>query len=101
MAALLPIIRSLHNAPRPDHCPGRGRFLQIDGGVHAVDIPLVQLPAQQLNGLTKPLEMDDLPFPEEFDDIIDVRIVAQAQDVVIGDPGLLLWHAAKSTTIEN
>ena len=45
--------------------------------------------------------MDDLPFPEEFDDVVDVGIVAEPEDVVIGDPGLLLWHAAKLTTIKN
>ena len=72
---------------------GSGRdHLQIDGGVHAVDISLIQLPAQQVDGLAKPLEMDDLPFPEELDDIVDIGIIAQPQDVVIGDPGLLLWE---------
>lgn len=34
--------------------------------------------------------MDHLPLPKELDDVVDVRIIAQAQDVVIGDPGLLL-----------
>ena len=67
--------------------------LQIDGGVQAVDVPLVQLPPQQLDGLPEALEVDDLPLPEELDDIIDIGIIAQPQDVVIGDPGLLLWHA--------
>lgn len=77
----------------------RAEFLQIDGRVHAVDIALVQLPAQQFNGFTEPLEMDDLPFPEELDDIIDIGVVAQAQNVVIGDPRLLLWHNEIKATI--
>ena len=34
--------------------------------------------------------MDDLPGPEELDDVVDVRIVGEAQDVVVGDTGLLL-----------
>ena len=34
--------------------------------------------------------MHDLPGPQELDDVVDVRVVGQAQDVVIGDPGLLL-----------
>ena len=34
--------------------------------------------------------MYDLPGPEELDDVVDVRIVGEAQDVVVGDTGLLL-----------
>ena len=75
--------------------------LQIDGRVHAVYIALVQLPPQQLNGLTEPLEMDHLPFPEELDDVVDIGIIAEPENVVIGDPRLLLWHAYKNTTIKN
>ena len=67
--------------------------LQIDGGIHAVNIALVEFPPQQLDGLPEALEVDDLPLPEELDDVVDVRIIAQTQDVVVGDPGLLLWHA--------
>ena len=33
--------------------------------------------------------MDDLPLPQEADDIVDVGVVGHAQDVVIGNPGLL------------
>ena len=76
-------------------------FLQVDGGVHAVDIALIQLPAQQFDGFAEPLEVDDLPFPEELDYIVDIGIIAQPQDVVIGHPGLLFWHAAKLTTSKN
>ena len=43
--------------------------------------------------------MDHLPLPEELDDVVDVRIIAQTQDVVVGDPGLLLWHAKITGTI--
>ena len=68
------------------------RFLQVDGRVHAVDVPLIQLPAQKVYGLAEPLEMDDLPLPEELDHVIHIRIIGKPQDVVIGDPGLLLWH---------
>ena len=68
-----------------------GRFLsQIDGRVHAVDVPLVQLPAQQVHGFSESLKMDHLPLPEELDDVVDVRIVRKPEDVVIGDPCLLL-----------
>ena len=36
------------------------------------------------------LEMNDFPGPQEFDDIIDVRIVAETQNVVVGDTCFLL-----------
>ena len=36
------------------------------------------------------LEMDNLAFPEEANDIIYVRIVRQAENVVIGEAGFLL-----------
>ena len=74
---------------------------QVDGGVHGVDISLVQLPAQQLDGLAKPLEVDDLPLPQELDDIVHIRIIAEPENVVVGYSCLLLWHAAKLTTIKN
>ena len=34
--------------------------------------------------------MHDLPGAQEFDDIVDIRVVTEPQDVVIGDAGLLL-----------
>ena len=63
--------------------------LHVDGWVHKVDILPVQLFAKQFNGFTKSLKMNDLPFPEETDNIIDVRIVAKAQDIVVSDTGFL------------
>lgn len=73
--------------------PRGERALQIDSGIHAVDIPLVQLPPEHFHGFSESLEMDDLPLPEELDDIVHIRIIAEPQNVVVGDPRLLLWHA--------
>ena len=72
---------------------GRPVLSQIDGGVHGVDIALVQLPAQELDGLAEAMEVDDLPLPQEFDHIVHIRVIGKPQDIVIGDPSLLLWHA--------
>ena len=66
--------------------------LQIDGGVHAVHILLVQLLPKLFNGLAETLEMDNLPLPQEPDHIVDVRIVGKPQDIIIGHPGFLLWE---------
>ena len=49
--------------------------------------------------IAEALEMNDFPFPEEFDHIVYIRIVAEPQNVVIGGPGLLLWHIGIKTTI--
>lgn len=66
-----------------------GHFLQIHRRIHAVNILLVQLFPQLLDTFAEPLEVNDLPFPQEFDDIVDIRIVAESQNVVVSDPGFL------------
>lgn len=65
-------------------------ILDIEGRIHEVDILLVQFFTQQLHGFAEALEVNDLPFPQEFNDIINVRIIGQTQDIVIGDAGFLL-----------
>lgn len=70
----------------------------INGGIHKIDILLVELFAQQLDGLTEALEMDDLALAQEADDIIDVRVVGQAQNVVIRYARLLLCCNCENTT---
>ena len=72
--------------------------LNIKGRIHKVHILLVQLLPQQLNRFSKALEMNDLPFPQEFDHIIYIRIIGKPQDIVIGHPGFLLWHIGIKTT---
>ena len=42
--------------------------------------------------------MNDFPFPQEFDGFTDVIILHNAQDIVIGAPGFLLWGDLVSTT---
>lgn len=39
---------------------------------------------------TEPLEVDDFPLPQEADHVVDVRVVGQAEDVVVGEAGFLL-----------
>ena len=70
--------------------PGYLRFfLHIASRVHIIHVLLIELFTKLLDGFSKSLEMDDLPFPQEPDDVIDVGIVTDAQDVVIGDARLL------------
>ena len=44
------------------------------------------------------LEVHDLPGPEELDGVADVRIVGKAENVVVGNAGLLLCCAFVRTT---
>lgn len=62
----------------------------VKGRVGEIDVPGIHLLLAQTQTFTEPLEVDDLPLPEEADHVIYVRVVRQPQDVVIGDPGLLL-----------
>ena len=67
-----------------------GVFLFVEGGVHIVDVFLVHLLTGQLQALAEALEMHHFPGPQELDDVVDVRIIAEPQDVVVGGAGLLL-----------
>ena len=76
-----------------------GSFLSgIDGGIHEIDVLLVELFAQQLNSLAEALEMYDLALAQEADHVVHVRIVAQPQDVVIRYTRLLLCCNCENTT---
>lgn len=65
------------------------QFSDIDGRIHAVHVLLIQLLPELLDGLAEALEVDYFTLPEEADHVIDIRIVTEPQDVVIGHTGLL------------
>ncbi len=48
--------------------------------------------------LAKTLEVDNLALPEELDNLVDVGIVAQAKNVVVGCASLLLCRRFASAT---
>lgn len=66
--------------------------------IHIVDVVLVELFRHETQRLTEALEMDDLALAQEADDIIDVRVVGQAQNVVIRYARLLLCCNCENTT---
>ena len=72
----------------------------VEGRVDKIDILLAHAVLRKPQSLAEALEMHDLPGPQELDDIVDVRVVGQAQDVVIGDPGLLLCCNHIRTTFD-
>lgn len=65
-------------------------WLFVEGWVHIVHIFLVHPVLGQPQSLAEALEVDNLSGPQEADGVGDVRVVAHAQNVVIGKPGLLL-----------
>lgn len=76
--------------------------LQIERGIHAINIFLVQLFPEELDAFSKALEVDYLPFPKKLYYISDIRVVDKAKDVVIGQPRLLLWcNCISATFIRN
>ena len=46
----------------------------------------------------KALEVHDLPLTQEPDCVVHIRVIAETQDVVIGESGLLLWCDLVRTT---
>ena len=49
-----------------------------------------QLFGQRPHSFAKALVVDNLALAEEFDNVVDVGIVTEAQDVIVGNPCLLL-----------
>ena len=75
--------------------------LLIEGRVGEVDVFLIHALLGQSDGLAKALEVDNLPFTQKTDHIIDVRIIRQTEDIVIGKAGLLLWCDLVRTTFSD
>ena len=44
--------------------------------------------------------MHDFPFPQEFERLTNIRVVDQAEKVVISCSGFLLWYDGIRTTFE-
>ena len=47
---------------------------------------------------TEALEVDDLPGPEEADDVVDVGVVGLTEDIVVSHACLLLCCNGRNTT---
>ena len=87
------------NAPR-EHMLSRRVFfaLLIKGRIHEVDVLLVQAVLGETQSFTEALEVDDLTGTQELDGVVDIRVVAQTEDVVVRDARLLLWYDCVRTT---
>ena len=63
--------------------------LLVEGGVGEINVFLVHALLGAVDGLTKSLEVDDFALTEKSDDVVDIGIVGQAQDIVVGHSCLL------------
>ena len=62
----------------------------VKGRVEGVEVFGIQMILDHPHGFAEPLEVDDFPFTEEPDRIADFRVLDQPEDVVVGEPCLLL-----------
>ena len=79
----------------PAFCSFSGSLLFLEAfdivaRIEGIEVPAVELIGQQPQVLAEALIMDDLARSEKADRILDVGIVAEAQDIVIGRARLLL-----------
>ena len=78
--------------------PGHFCALFIERWVHEVHIFFIQLVAGKTKSLTEALEVNNFPGPQKADGIVDVRVVRESQNVVIGHAGFLLCCDRVRTT---
>ena len=72
--------------------------LFVKGRVDQIDVFLVHPVLRQPQSLAEALEVDDFPGTQEFNDVVDIRIVGEPQNIVVGDAGLLLCCDRVRTT---
>lgn len=70
-------------------------------GVEGVIVPAVQALLDHFEGLGEALVVHDFPLPQEAQHVDHVRVVGQAEKVVVGGAGLLLWYDLARTTYES
>ncbi len=63
--------------------------LCVEAGVDIVNVFLIHPFLGKAEAFAKTLEMNDLTRPQELDHIVDIRIIRQAQNIVVGDTGFL------------
>ena len=64
--------------------------LCVEAGVDIVNVFLIHPFFGKAETFAEALEVDDFTGPQELDHIVDIRVIRQTQDVVVGDTGFLL-----------
>ena len=74
------------------------RWSAVKGGVERIEIFRIQMLAHLTERLAKALEMHDLALAQEFERVAHIRIVDQAEQVIIRRARLLLCCNCIRTT---
>ena len=82
-------------------CSLRDLLSMVERRVHIVDVFLAQTVFGQAQALAKSLEVYNLPLAQEADGVGDVRIIAEAKNVVVGYAGFLLCCDLVRTTFDS
>ena len=64
----------------------------IEGGVAGVEVLGIEVILGDAEGIGEALIMHDLALAQESDDVVDVGIVREAKDIVVGGSCLLLCY---------
>lgn len=86
-----------------DHLLANALFLlgpDVDGRVVGIVVLGIQIILHNAQRVSEPLEMHDFSFPQEFERLANIRVVDQAEKVVVSCSGLLLWYDGIRTTFE-
>ena len=86
-----------------DHLLANALFLfgpDVDGRVVGIVVLGIQIILHNAQRVSKPLEMHDFSFSQEFERLANIRVVDQAEKVVVGCSGLLLSYYVIRTTID-
>ena len=70
----------------------------VKGRVSKVDVSCVHLLFAQAQTLAKSLEVDNFPLSQKTDDVVDIWVIGKAENVIIGEAGLLLCCNCERTT---
>ena len=76
-----------------------GHLLHIEGRVICVVVLGIQVFLQIAQDIAETLEVYDFPFAQELERIAHIRVVDQAQQVVVSCARLLLWCTVCGTTL--
>ena len=76
-------------------------FLQIKFRIDRVKILAVEIILDESERFAESLIMYDLAFSQEADRVENIRVIAHADDVIIGGAGFLFWGDFVRTTLHN
>lgn len=66
--------------------------LLVKARVESIEILCVELVGDEAQGFAEPLKVNYLALSEKLDDVAYIGVVDEAENVVIGQAGFLLWH---------